>query len=97
MFVLASDYEGISNAMLEALASGIPCICTDCPVGGARMIIKDHENGILVPVGDKVSLAKAMVELIENPLLADKLSENALLIREKLSAKKIAETWSNIL
>ena len=40
-FVISSDYEGISNSMIEALAIGIPVVATDCPVGGARMYIKD--------------------------------------------------------
>ena len=39
MFISTSDYEGISNSMLEALAIGLPCVCTDCPAGGARMVI----------------------------------------------------------
>lgn len=97
MFVLASDYEGISNAMLEAMAMGIPCICTDCPAGGARMMIKDHKNGILVPVGEKSCLARAMLELIENPSLADTLSEEAVKIRDTLSVGKIAEKWRELL
>lgn len=97
MFVMASDYEGISNAMLEAMASGVPCICTDCPSGGARMMIRDHENGILVPVGDRAGLAGAMVELIENPQLAERLSQKAVEIRKDLSAERIAEAWIRIL
>ena len=48
MYVNSSDYEGISNAMLEAMAIGLPVICTDCPIGGAKAIIHDHENGLLV-------------------------------------------------
>ena len=43
MFVLSSDYEGVSNALLECLAMGLPCISTDCPCGGSRMLIKDGD------------------------------------------------------
>lgn len=97
MFVLSSDYEGISNAMLEAMAIGLPCICTDCPAGGARMMIRDHENGILVPVRNEKRLAEAMEELIGNIDLAEKISIRATDIKEKLSAEKIAEEWGRYL
>lgn len=52
LYISSSNFEGISNAMLEALALGVPTICTDCPVGGARMVIRNNENGILIPVND---------------------------------------------
>lgn len=97
IFVLSSDYEGISNAMLEALATGIPCVCTDCPAGGARMIIQDHKNGILVPIRDEKKLTEAIIELIENPDLAERLSRNAIKIGESLSTQRIAEMWSSVI
>ena len=40
VFVSSSDFEGMSNSMLEAMAIGLPVVCTDCPIGGARMVIK---------------------------------------------------------
>ena len=40
MFVSSSDFEGMSNSMLEAMAIGLPVVCTDCPIGGAKMVIK---------------------------------------------------------
>lgn len=97
IFVLSSDYEGISNAMLEALATGIPCVCTDCPVGGARAIIQDHENGILVPTRDEMKLTEAILELIEYPDLAEQLSKRAVQIRKQLSVKSITEEWRRVL
>lgn len=97
IFAMASDYEGISNAMLEALATGVPCVCTDCPIGGARMMIRDHENGILVPVGDTQAMTQALLELIENPALAEELSKNSVSIRNELSVAGIAEKWKGIL
>ena len=60
MFVSSSDYEGISNSMLEAMAIGLPVVCTDCLGGGAREMINDGENGLLVPVGDSNALTAAM-------------------------------------
>lgn len=96
MFVSSSDFEGMSNSMLEALALGLPCVCTDCPAGGARAVIKDGENGLLVPVNDAVSLAEAMKRVVSENCLSEKLSENAVKIREVQSLEKIIEKWMEI-
>ena len=66
LFVLSSDYEGIPNTLLEAMALGSPCISTDCRPGGAREIIDDGVNGIIVPVGDVNKLTKEMLRIISN-------------------------------
>ena len=97
MFVSSSDYEGMSNSMLEAMAIGLPTICTDCPAGGARAVIQDHGNGLLVPVNDANALYLAMKEIIENPELAEKLSQNSRKIRETQSSEKIMQQWMEII
>lgn len=97
MFVMSSDYEGISNAMLEALGSGVPCICTDCPAGGTRAFIRHRQNGLLVPVGDRKALRDAMEELIMHPEFAGRLSREAVKIRQRLSVSVIAEEWEKTL
>ena len=93
IYVSSSDYEGISNAMLEALALGIPTICTDCPIGGAKMTIKNGVNGLLVPVGDKKALVDAIISLIENSGYAKSLGEKGKEIVIGLSEDTIAEEW----
>lgn len=95
MFVSSSNYEGISNSMLEALAIGLPTICTDCPSGGARMNIKSYENGILVPVGDEIALYKAMKYIVENPEKANQMSKNAIEIKDLLDLNEIYSQWLN--
>ena len=95
MYVCSSDYEGISNSMLEALGMGVPTISTDCPIGGARQIIKDHENGILVPVRDTHALYRAMIEIAGNKELASKLSGNGYLVRDEYKVDRIAMQWVN--
>ena len=97
MFVLPSDYEGLSNSMLEAMAIGLPVICTDCPPGGARMFIKDGENGLLVPVKDADAMLNAMCRIAENPEFADKLSANAEKVKEELHVDSICEQWEQII
>lgn len=97
MYVNSSDYEGISNAMLEAMAIGMPTVCTDCPIGGARATIKDGENGLLVPVNDVDALYNAMKRIIENRALSEKLSENGAKIREELSLEKTAQKWMELI
>ncbi|KEH99908.1 glycosyltransferase [Clostridium botulinum] len=97
MFVSSSDYEGISNSMLEALAIGLPTICTDCPAGGARMVINSFENGILVPVGDTKALYEAMKYMHENPKESEKMSKNATEIRNKLATDVICKQWAKLI
>lgn len=97
MFVSSSDFEGMSNSMLEAMAIGMPVVCTDCPAGGARAIIKDGKNGLLVPVGDAEKTYEAMKIIAENPELAMELSSNAAHIRNELSVEKIIEKWVKII
>ena len=60
LFVLSSDYEGLPNSLMEAMALGIPCISTDCPCGGPRMLLND---GFLIKVGDDVLLANLLLKI----------------------------------
>lgn len=71
-FVFGSDYEGCPNALMEAMAAGLPCISTDCPTGPSSMITSG-EDGLLVPVGDAEAMARAMQYLIEHPQEANRL------------------------
>lgn len=93
MFVLSSDYEGMPNALIEAMAMGLPVIATDCPSGGPKALIVNRDNGLLVPVGDKQALTVAMCRLADDKEYAEKMGRNALAIREKLEINKIASEW----
>ncbi len=97
MFVSSSDFEGISNSMIEAMGIGLPTICTDCPCGGANMMIKNRENGLLVPIKDYKKLAQAMIEVIENKSLSEQISSASVLIKERLNPSKIAMEWNKLL
>lgn len=93
MFVLTSDYEGMSNVMLEALAIGVPTICTDCPIGGARMVIDNNKNGILIPTRDCDATVRAMTRIIENTSFANDIGKAATKIRESHSIESICGKW----
>lgn len=93
MFLITSDYEGIPNALLEAMAAGLPVISTDCSPGGAKMLINDHENGLLVPVRDIKAIANAMTEFANNRELSEKCSKNAQKVVNKFAPQKIIQQW----
>lgn len=97
LYVSTSNFEGISNSMLEAMAIGLPTICTDCPPGGARATIEDGINGKLVPVGDEKCLAETMKNILENPSKMEDFSLKASKLREKLSVDVIAKEWLNMI
>ncbi len=93
LFVLSSDYEGLPNALIEAMALGIPVISTDCPCGGPGELIEDGISGCLVPVGDKDRLADAMLMLLTDFKLAEEMGQNGTKIIEKVSPDGIYRKW----
>lgn len=97
MFVSSSDFEGISNSMLESMAIGLPVVCTDCPAGGAKMMIENKKNGMLVLVGDAEALYQGMKYIVENPDHAAQMSMEATKIRQKLSEDMICQQWVDLL
>lgn len=96
MYVLSSDYEGVSNSLLEAISLGIPVIATDCPIGGCRMYVKNDENGLLVPVGDEGALTGAMKKIAGNPVFARQLSMEGRKLREKVRVDRIADCFLHL-
>ena len=96
MYVNSSDYEGMSNAMLEAMAIGMPVVCTDCPIGGANAVINNNENGILTKVGDAEEMCIAMKKIASDKEFSDKLSHNAAKIRYDLSLDNTAKKWMEL-
>ena len=93
MFLITSDFEGISNSLLESMAVGLPCVSTDHTPGGARLLITDHENGLLAPVGDAEALARAMCEFAEDPALAKCCGEQAKNVLHRFAPEKIVDEW----
>jgi len=73
--VLPSLSEACSNVLLEAMASGLPVVTTR--VGGNPALVDDEVTGLLVPPGDPAALAKAIIRLVEDPVLAERLGAGA--------------------
>lgn len=97
LFVLSSDFEGMPNALMEAMALGLPCISTDCPCGGPRFLIKNGINGFLVPVGDVEAMANAIRVVLSNPIESRKIGMNGALIKESLNPDAIYSTWESFI
>ena len=88
VFVSSSSWEGMPVAHLEALASGLPVICTDCPSGPAELL-ENGRYGTLVPVGDADALAKAIISRLNNPSNIEPLISRA----KEFTQEKIAEQY----
>lgn len=93
IFALSSDYEGVPNVLIEAMAVGTPAVSTDCAPGGAATLINSGENGILTPVGDVSALAEALCQMAENPVEATAMAEKATDVRNKLDAEIVVARW----
>ena len=96
LFVLSSDYEGVSNAMLEALAIGIPVISTRTD-GGATTYIHHKENGYLVEKGNVNELTQAMCELLSDKDTCKKLHDSSIVLNQELSINSIGNLWETVL
>lgn len=97
LFVLTSDFEGMPNALMEAMALGMPVVSTKCSPGGAEALIENNNNGVLVDCGDVEGLAKAMTQLVDNKQLMTKISYEARLSMENYNPEKIISLWENII
>lgn len=100
VFVLPSRQEGMSNATLEAMSWGMPCVVTD--VSGSSDQIKNGFEGIIVPVEDPEEMARAICYLLEHPIEAEKMGQAA---KEKVSKEfdikfvtsRLIEVYSHLL
>ena len=95
IFVLSSDYEGMPNAFMEAMAVGLPCISTDCPCGGPKYLIENNKEGLLVPCND----VEKMVEALKKMLSSDykKIGKLAKIRANNFTTEKIINQWEKYL
>lgn len=93
-FVMTSEYEGLSNATIEAMKLGIPCISTAYP--GAEELILHNVNGVLVPCGDVRQCVKEIEDLMINSDRYNAIRKNALKLSEKYNPSIVFEQWDNV-
>ena len=87
---LCSSAEGLSNALMEAMASSLPIVATS--VGGNPELVRPGENGLLVPFGDARALSTALVQLLSDPAAAAEMGRRGRLrIESELTLEKMAE------
>lgn len=96
IFVLSSDFEGMPNALMEAMAMGITCISTDCPCGGPKDLIENGENGYLISVNDIDKCADVIMSVLDDKKGADRVGQNSLKIRNKYCSNVICREWLNM-
>lgn len=94
IFVLPSLNEGMSNAMLEALASGLPLVATD--TGGTRELLEDGINGFIINMKDSQDLADKIEILIKDDGLRKRMGEESRKKAEGMSWEKVAEEYFNL-
>jgi len=94
IYVQSSLREGLSNALLAAMASELPCVASD--VGGTREAVVDGQTGILVPPGDPAALAGGIRDIIDRPEEGRRMGRDARLkvIQEFSAEREIEETVS---
>lgn len=97
IYAFSSYYEGLPNALIEAMAMRMPVVATDCPCGGPRTLITHGENGLLIPVNDKEAMVSSICRLIEDKEYAKALGENAGKIAERVNEDAIIEQWKNFI
>lgn len=93
IFLITSDFEGISNSLLEAMAAGLPVVSTDSTPGGARMVIRPGEDGIIVPCGDAKAIAGALAAFADQPEFMSSCAEKAKEVIIRYAPELIGDRW----
>ena len=97
IYVLPSDTEGLPNALMEAMALGLPVISTDCPCGGPKSIISNDINGILIPVNDKKMMTESIKRLLDDSTIRSRLGKEARNILKTNELGRIVEKWKELI
>lgn len=91
-FALSSFNEGLPNVLIEAMACGAPAVATDCPPGMTE-IISHGVDGFLVPVADDGALAACLLEVLNNPELAQQLSAAAKRSAQRFTVDAVVRNY----
>ncbi|WMD20103.1 glycosyltransferase family 4 protein [Achromobacter seleniivolatilans] len=96
LYVLTSRFEGLSNTLLESMASGLAAVSFDCDTG-PREIVREGIDGVLVrPNGDVSALSKAMAAVMENDSGRQRMAQAATDVRDRFSAARVLQKWQEL-
>ena len=93
LFILSSDFEGMPNALMEAMAIGVPCISTDCRPGGAREIINNGKDGFIVPIQDEKFLKEKILWCLSHKKETEEMANKAFVNMKRFKAEKLFTQW----
>ncbi|HPM68705.1 MAG TPA: glycosyltransferase family 4 protein [Piscinibacter sp.] len=92
LYSLTSAAEGFPNALLEALASGVPAVSYDCLTGPSDLVVPGL-NGMLVPPNDEAALTQALATLMDDAALRDRMRGASRALREAHAPERIGAQW----
>jgi glycosyltransferase involved in cell wall biosynthesis len=95
IFLNTTNVDNTPVSIIEAMALGFPIVSTD--VGGIPYLLQDQETGLLVPPNEQTAMLAAIKNLLQNPNLAENLSQNARLQAEKFDWEIVKQDWKEIL
>lgn len=96
LYVLTSRFEGLSNTLLESMASGMAAVCFDCDTG-PREVVRDGVDGVLVrPNGDVPALCAALDAVMGDDAMRARMAAAATDVRDRFSANRVLARWEEL-
>lgn len=95
VFVMTSRHEGFGMALLEAMASGLPCVAYDCPTGPSALI-EDHTSGFLIPMYEEGAFVEALQKLLSDSSLRKQMGNEGKRIASGYALDRVMSEWHQL-